>query len=285
MRTLSKVAPLGEKEQKERKSIASPPDCAVQSTLFPGLQTTILVSCFSYQKAQTVWTFSLQFYVLRVYDPVIFLIFWSLRKISYSISSIHSPHCLPPIPSQVRLQCPRHYQPHIWLLTTQYRSKSTSELLPTYLVLLWRTPDQPKEGLIVDGHSRYEGLPPNYSLSHNMMAGAFAGIAVRSLNELGCGIQRADRSAIGTFCHVPCGSLEGMDCNSKHLSQCRDTNALSDQNASHKSWGRRSLHWSHECGLHHISIGRLPDSVERRVGCDSGGWYGVLTSAILKISC
>jgi len=29
----------------------------------------------------------------------------------------------------------------------------------------------------------YEALPPNYGLSHNMLAGAFAGIAVRTVEE------------------------------------------------------------------------------------------------------
>ena len=28
-------------------------------------------------------------------------------------------------------------------------------------------------------HYSYEGLPPDYTLGHNMLAGAFAGIAVR----------------------------------------------------------------------------------------------------------
>ena len=28
-------------------------------------------------------------------------------------------------------------------------------------------------------HDSYEGLPPDYTLGHNMLAGAFAGIAVR----------------------------------------------------------------------------------------------------------
>ena len=30
-----------------------------------------------------------------------------------------------------------------------------------------------------DVHDSYEGLPPDYTLGHNMLAGAFAGIAVR----------------------------------------------------------------------------------------------------------
>jgi hypothetical protein len=33
-----------------------------------------------------------------------------------------------------------------------------------------------------DSPLRYEGLPPNFSLSDNMLAGAFAGIAVRPQN-------------------------------------------------------------------------------------------------------
>jgi hypothetical protein len=34
------------------------------------------------------------------------------------------------------------------------------------------------DGAIADQFYRYEALPPNYSLGHNMLAGAFAGIAV-----------------------------------------------------------------------------------------------------------
>jgi hypothetical protein len=33
--------------------------------------------------------------------------------------------------------------------------------------------------LIADASSSYEALPPNFSLTANMLAGAFAGIAVR----------------------------------------------------------------------------------------------------------
>ena len=34
--------------------------------------------------------------------------------------------------------------------------------------------------LVADLDNSYEALPPNFSLSANMLAGAFAGIAVRS---------------------------------------------------------------------------------------------------------
>lgn len=35
-------------------------------------------------------------------------------------------------------------------------------------------------GLNANVVASYEALPPNYGLGHNMMAGAFAGIAVRA---------------------------------------------------------------------------------------------------------
>jgi hypothetical protein len=34
-------------------------------------------------------------------------------------------------------------------------------------------------GTEADFYDSYEGLPPDYTLGHNMLAGAFAGIAVR----------------------------------------------------------------------------------------------------------
>ena len=54
----------------------------------------------------------------------------------------------------------------------------------------------------------YEGLPPDYTLGHNMLAGAFAGIAVRSFaqeNEAYLGLI----SALGTLGDVPSRSPEG----------------------------------------------------------------------------
>ena len=49
----------------------------------------------------------------------------------------------------------------------QYLVKSTSELSSRIAGTRWELTFR-----------RYEALPPNYGLGHNMMAGAFAGIAV-----------------------------------------------------------------------------------------------------------
>jgi hypothetical protein len=54
----------------------------------------------------------------------------------------------------------------------------------------------------------YEALPPNFSLTANMLAGAFAGIAVRS--ELAADVLTAANFTIGALGHVSRGSIEGM---------------------------------------------------------------------------
>jgi hypothetical protein len=54
----------------------------------------------------------------------------------------------------------------------------------------------------------YEALPPNFSLTANMLAGAFAGIAVRS--ELAADVWTATNLTIGALGDVPRGSSEGM---------------------------------------------------------------------------
>lgn len=54
----------------------------------------------------------------------------------------------------------------------------------------------------------YEALPPNFSLTANMLAGAFAGIAVSS--ESAADVCTAANFTIGAFGDVPRGSTEGM---------------------------------------------------------------------------
>jgi hypothetical protein len=50
-----------------------------------------------------------------------------------------------------------------------------------YARALWEYPSL--SALIL---SSYEGLPPDYTLGHNMLAGAFAGIAVYDMLNHGC---------------------------------------------------------------------------------------------------
>lgn len=72
----------------------------------------------------------------------------------------------------------------------------------------------------------YEGLPSDYSLGHNMVAGAFAGIAVCGrmatllVENLHREDQNADASPPGALGDVPCRSVEGLCC--KHL----ETNSI-----------------------------------------------------------
>ena len=57
----------------------------------------------------------------------------------------------------------------------------------------------------------YEGLPPDYTLGHNMLAGAFAGIAVRFFApDHKLYIKTHQRT--GTLCDVPCRLVEGSRC-------------------------------------------------------------------------
>lgn len=56
-------------------------------------------------------------------------------------------------------------------------------------------------------HLSYETLPSHFSLADNMLAGAFAGIAVRLLG-LFSGKSEA-KIITGAYRHVPCGSFEG----------------------------------------------------------------------------
>ena len=74
-----------------------------------------------------------------------------------------------------------------WRLMTQYQWKSMSMKLPSAIVV--------KGELQLTGCCSYEGLPPNFSLGYNMLAGAFAGIMV-SLHILAfhsVALLRADR--------------------------------------------------------------------------------------------
>jgi hypothetical protein len=58
---------------------------------------------------------------------------------------------------------------------------------------------------------RYEALPSNYGLSHNMMAGAFAGIAVCDDLIFGQrGTLGTNVGHTGTLGHVSCRSTQGM---------------------------------------------------------------------------
>lgn len=54
----------------------------------------------------------------------------------------------------------------------------------------------------------YETLPSHFSLADNMLAGAFAGIAVRKTLGL-CSGKFEAKSSLGAYCYVPCGSFEG----------------------------------------------------------------------------
>lgn len=53
----------------------------------------------------------------------------------------------------------------------------------------------------------YETLPSHFSLADNMLAGAFAGIAVRLLVFLSGKFEA--KLSLGAYCYVPCGSFEG----------------------------------------------------------------------------
>ena len=57
-----------------------------------------------------------------------------------------------------------------WRLMNQYQWKIMSMKLPVAIVV--------KGELQLTGYCSYEGLPPNFSLGYNMLAGAFAGIMV-----------------------------------------------------------------------------------------------------------
>lgn len=53
----------------------------------------------------------------------------------------------------------------------------------------------------------YETLPPNFSLADNMLAGAFAGIAVRPSLSIRAHLLVSDLEAhieAGAHCYVPC---------------------------------------------------------------------------------
>jgi solute carrier family 25 (mitochondrial iron transporter), member 28/37 len=62
---------------------------------------------------------------------------------------------------------------------------------------------------VLTTRTSYEALPPNYGLTHNMLAGAFAGIAVRK-NVYRDGDGRLT-GGLGTYGDVPCGFDEGMN--------------------------------------------------------------------------
>jgi hypothetical protein len=50
----------------------------------------------------------------------------------------------------------------------------------------------------------YESLPPNFSLVQNMVAGAFAGIAVSGLQTGSNSVQLLGaKQSLGAHCHVP----------------------------------------------------------------------------------
>ena len=83
----------------------------------------------------------------------------------------------------------------------QYRAKIMSECFLTNGVAGTRTNLTCRS---------YEALPPNYGLGHNMMAGAFAGIAVWSQARL-CTTGRLTASS-GAHRDVPSGLDEGIAC-------------------------------------------------------------------------
>ena len=49
----------------------------------------------------------------------------------------------------------------------------------------------------------YEGLPPTFTLGYNMLAGAFAGIAVGDSRKKRIQCTGTDE-AVGAYSHVPC---------------------------------------------------------------------------------
>ena len=64
-------------------------------------------------------------------------------------------------------------------------------------------------GLTLIYCNSYEGLPPNYSVGANMVAGAFAGIAVSVLAAPASVKDCLADSTIGAYGHVPRRFLEG----------------------------------------------------------------------------
>jgi hypothetical protein len=55
----------------------------------------------------------------------------------------------------------------------------------------------------------YEGLPPDYTLGHNMLAGAFAGIAVRFFAQENEAYFGTNQFQLGTLGDVPSRSPKG----------------------------------------------------------------------------
>jgi hypothetical protein len=93
---------------------------------------------------------------------------------------------------------------------------------------------------IADVWYSYEALPPNFSLGANMLAGAFAGIAVRIRS-------RRDRwtpadGATGTLGHVPRRHAQG---NATPREPCANhewrTDCWLDADASHQPWADRDI--------------------------------------------
>jgi hypothetical protein len=82
----------------------------------------------------------------------------------------------------------------------QFLSKKNTSTAPLHHHV-WGTP-------VANLHTSYEALPPNFSLTANMLAGAFAGIAVRSRGR--CHVLASANLLIGTLGDVPGRSPQGM---------------------------------------------------------------------------
>lgn len=119
--------------------------------------------------------------------------------------------------------------------------------------------------LSIANHYRpsYESLPPNFSLLQNMMAGAFAGIAVRVLKQppskRWSDIAGKLTLATGAHCHVPSRRNQGSyisNLTSPSPPSLTCDNNL-DPHASPQSECDDRLHWS--------STKHVPNSLSR--GC------------------
>lgn len=112
----------------------------------------------------------------------------------------------------------------------------------------------------------YEALPPNFSVWENMMAGAFAGIAVRSPPTTPIPHTSAQaKLALGTLCHVPTRHAEGMNRLTQLLAVLRSTSA--DTPPSTQTRRRRPLHGYAPSIFEDREGRRLRFDVERRFKC------------------
>ena len=85
------------------------------------------------------------------------------------------------------------------MIGLQFLSKKNTSTAPLHHHG-WKTP-------VADLRTSYEALPPNFSLTANMLAGAFAGIAVRPRSRRR--VHAPTDSKTGTFGDVPGRSPQG----------------------------------------------------------------------------